>query len=129
MAVQLPVIFLLLMLLLIQGEKPLWVTLCLVLGGVMEMAFAVLAFSQCALVELPLRELWKNALLLIPLTHWRSMVPAVVHLLFLAVLYQWPAWGFLGYLFLFPAMLVAWSAKTLWPVLETMLVTREEPND
>ncbi len=126
MAVQLPVIFLLLMLLLIQGEKPLWVTLCVILGSVMEMAFSILAFSQCALVALPLRELWKNALLLIPLIHWRSLLPAVVHLLYLTVLYQWPAWGFLMYLFLIPAMLIAWSANTLWPGLEPLLIRGED---
>lgn len=125
MAVQLPVILLLLMLLLIQGEKPLWVTLCLILGSLMVMAFSVLAFSQAALVELPLGRIWANALYLIPLTHWRSLIPAAVHLLYLAVLYQWMGWAFLMYLFLGPAMLIAWSANILWPALESILIRGE----
>lgn len=126
MAVQLPVIFLLLMLLLIQGEKPLWVTLCLILGSVILLAFSILAFSQTALVELPLLQIWNNALFLIPLTHWRSLVPAVVHLLYLAVLYQWLGWAFLLFLFLGPAMLIAWSANTLWPGLEPILIRGDD---
>lgn len=122
MAVMLPVIALLLMLLLTQGEKPLWVSLCLILGGLMLMAFAILAFSQIALVALPLGKIWKNALFLIPLTHWRSLLPAAVHLVYLAVLYQWMASAFLVFLFLGPALLIAWSASVLWPALERMLL-------
>lgn len=126
MAIQLPVIALLLMLMLTEAEKPLWVTLCLILGGVMLMAFSILAFSQVALVALPLKEIWKNALLLIPLTHWRCIVPAVVHLLYLAVLYQWIAAAFLFFLFMGPAMLIGWSSSILWPGLEPLLLRRED---
>lgn len=125
MAVMTPVIALLLMLLLTEAEKPLWVTLCLILGGLMLMAFGILAFSQVALVALPVGQIWKNALLLIPLTHWRCLVPAAMHLVFLAVLYQWMAVAFLLYLFLGPAMLIAFSAHLLWPRLEQVLLDGE----
>lgn len=124
MAVQLPFIGYLLLLLLMP-EKPPWVTLCLLLGGVALMAFSILAFSQVALVELPLGSLWKNALLLIPLTHWRVLAGAAAHLLYLAALYQWVAATFLFFLFLGPAMLICWTAKTLWPGLEPLLVRQE----
>lgn len=124
MAVMLPVIVLLTLLLLAQN-KPIWVMVCLILGSVILMAFAVLAFSQVALVPLPLRKIWKNALLLIPLTHWRCLLIAVVYLLFLAVLYQWMEVTFLMFLFLGPALLNTWSANLLWPVLEDMLVEQE----
>lgn len=125
MAVQLPFLASLLLMLLVQGEKPLWVTLCVILGGVMLMSFSILAFSQVALVALPLKNIWNNALLLIPLTHWRVLLGAVVQLLFLAALYQWVAAAIVFFLFLVPALLICWTAKLLWPGLEPLLVRDE----
>lgn len=122
MAIQLPFIASLLMLMLIQTDKPLWVTICLTLGSVVLMMFSILAFSQVALVDLPLKDIWKNALLLIPLTHWRSFVGAAMHLVFLMALYQWIAVTVLLFLFAGPAVLICWTAKILWPGLEPLLV-------
>lgn len=126
MAVQLPFLASLLMLTLVQAEKPLWVTLCLILGSVVLMSFSILSFSQVALVALPLKEIWKNALLLIPLTHWRCLVGAAAHLVFLVVLYRWIAVTVLLFLFAGPAVLICWTAKTLWPGLEPLLVHQED---
>jgi len=125
MAIMLPVIASLLMLMLLQTDKPLWVTSCLILGGIILMMFSVLSFSQIALVDLPLKSIWKNALLLIPLTHWRCFLGAVLHLLFLMALYQWIAVTILLFLFAGPAVLICWTAKTLWPGLESLLVHEE----
>jgi len=110
---------------LLQTDKPLWVTSCLILGGIILMMFSVLSFSQIALVDLPLKSIWKNALLLIPLTHWRCFLGAVLHLLFLMALYQWIAVTILLFLFAGPAVLICWTAKTLWPGLESLLVHEE----
>lgn len=125
MAIQLPFIASLLMLMLIQTDKPLWVIICLTLSSVVLMMFSILAFSQVALVNLPLKDIWKNALLLIPLTHWRSFVGAAMHLVFLIALYQWIAVTVLLFLFAGPAVLICWTAKTLWPGLEPLLVHDE----
>lgn len=125
MAVMLPILASLLLVMMVEGDRPVWVMLCLVLGCVMLMAFAILAFSQIALAELSLTQIWKNSVLLIPLTHWRSLLPAVCQLMFLAVLYNWASVAFLGYLFLGPAMILAWSATVMWPALEQLLVKKE----
>ena len=126
MAIQLPFIASLLMLMLVQMEKPLWVTIFLILGGVLLMMFSILAFSQVALVDLPLKDIWKNALLLIPLTHWRSLVGALAHLVFLMALYRWIAVTVLLFLFAGPAVLICWTAKTLWTGLEPLLLSHEK---
>lgn len=125
MAILLPFIASLLMLMLLQTDKPLWVIICLTLGSVVLMMFSILAFSQVALVDLPLKDIWKNALLLIPLTHWRCFLGAVLQLLFLMALYQWIAVTILLFLFAGPAVLICWTAKTLWPGLEPLLVHAE----
>lgn len=126
MAVMLPVIMLLMLLMLTEAEKPLWVTLCLMLGNVILTAFSALSFSQIALVELPLGKIWKNAVLMIPLTRWRAIAAALAQIAFLAVLYQWVSVAFLMYLFAGPALLLAWSAHILWPSLEELLISGGE---
>lgn len=125
MTILLPVIASLLMLMLIQTDKPLWVTICLILGSMILMMFSILAFSQIALVDLPSKSIWKNALLLIPLTHWRCFLGAAMHLIFLVALYRWIAVTVLLFLFAGPAVLICWTAKTLWPGLEPLLVHEE----
>lgn len=125
MALLLPFIAYLLLLMLVQGERPVWVTLCLILGSVLVMAFAILSFSQIALVQLPLRTIWKNALYLIPVTHWRCLLGAAAQILYLAALYQWLSATFLFFLFGGPAVVICWTAKGLWPGLEPVLVREE----
>ena len=122
MAIQLPFIASVLMLLLVQTDKPIWVTVCLILGSLILTMFSILAFSQVALIDLPLKNIWKNALLLIPLTHWRSFLSAAIHLMFLMALYRWIAVTVLLFLFAGPAVLICWTAKTLWPGLEPLLI-------
>ena len=107
----------------IQGERPWFVVVCLILGLLALLEFAILAFSQVALVDL--KKIWKNAIFLIPLMGWRGLAAAALHLLFLAALYQWVAVTFLAFLFLVPATLVAWTAYSLWPRLEELLLAHE----
>lgn len=122
MAVQLPLWAMMLIVLISGTERPALITLCVLLGCVMLMAFCILAFSQIALVDLPLTKIWKNAVLMIPLCSWRAVVAAGSQLLFIAMLYQYIAVTFLFYLFAVPAMLIVWTCKTLWPRLEELLL-------
>lgn len=124
MALQLPVIALVILMLL-RTDKPLWVSLCLILGSLILMMFSILSFSQIALIDLPIRRIWNNALLLIPLTHWRCILGAVLHLLFLVVLYRQISVTILLFLFAGPAVLICWTANTLWPGLEPLLIHKE----
>ena len=98
---------------------------CLILGLLALLEFAILAFSQVALVNLPLKKIWKNALFLIPVMGWRGLGVAALHLLFLAALYQWISVMFLLFLFLGPATLVAWTSWKLFPKLEEALLRHE----
>lgn len=122
MAIQLPLWAMLLIVLIAGTERPAMITLCVVLGCVMLMAFSILAFSQIALVNLPLGKIWKNAVMLIPLCPLQALGVAVVQLLFLYLFYEFIAVTFLLYLFGVPALMIVWTAKTLWPKLEELLL-------
>lgn len=122
MALQLPFIAIMVIIALTTVERPIWVNLCIILGSVLLMAFGVLSFSQIALVDLPLKKLLKNALILIPMTTWRAVTAGVVQLLFIIVLYQYIAVTILLFLFAGPAVLIVWSCKILWPSLEVTLL-------
>lgn len=122
MAVQLPLWAMLVIVLIAGTERPAVITLCVVLGCLMLLAFSILSFSQIALVDLSLRKIWKNAVMLIPLCPLQALGTALVQLLFIAMLYKYIAVTFLFYLFAVPTLLIVWSAKTLWPKLEELLL-------
>ena len=122
MAIQLPIWAMLLIILIAGTERPAVITLCVVLGCLMLLAFSVLAFSQIALVNLPLGKIWKNAVMLIPLCPLQALGTALAQLLCLWMLYRYIAVTFLLFLFGGPALLIVWSAKTLWPRLEELLL-------
>lgn len=122
MAVQLPLWAMLLIVLIAGTERPAVITLCVLLGCLMLMAFSILSFSQIALVRLPLVKIWKNAVMLIPLCPLQVLGTALVQLLFLAALYYYIAVTFLLYLFAVPVLMIVWTAKTLWPKLEELLL-------
>lgn len=126
MAVQLPMIAMLVIISFAEVERPVWVNLCVILGSILLMAFGVLSFSQIALVDLPLKEIFKNAVYLIPMTGWRAVAAGLAQLLFIIVLYQYIAVTFLLYLFAGPAVLIVWSCKILWPKLEELLLDSGE---
>lgn len=122
MAIQLPLWAMLLIVLIAGTERPAIITFCVVLGCVMLMAFSTLSFSQIALVNLPLGKIWKNAVMLIPLCPLQALGVAMVQLLCLWMLYRYIAVTFLLFLFAGPTLLIVWSAKTLWPRLEELLL-------
>lgn len=125
MLVLLPFLELLVLLMLVAVEKPVWVTLCLMTGIFVVVSFAIYAFSQIALVGLSLKEIWNNALMLIPLMGWRGILAALVQIAALALFYNYIDAMFPFFLFLGPAVLVTWTAKTLWVKLEGILL--EQP--
>lgn len=122
MAIQLPLWAMLLIVLIAGTEQPAFITLCVILGCLMLMAFSILSFSQIALVDLPLGKLWKNAVMLIPLCPLPILGTALVQLLFLYLFYEFIAVTFLLYLFGVPTLMLVWTAKTLWPKLEELLL-------
>lgn len=122
MAVQLPFAAMLVIISFAEVERPVWVNLCVILGAVLLMAFGVFSFSQIALVDLSLKEIWKNSVFLIPMTTWRAIAAGVAQLLFILIFYQYIAVTFLLYLFGGPALLIVWSSMILWPRLEELLL-------
>lgn len=122
MALMTPFLGAMLLSLLVTAQRPAWVIASLALGGWLLMCFAVYAFSQIALVALPLRDIWKNALYLIILGGWKGALVGVVHLVALAVLYRYMVWASFLFVFLGPALLMAWSARLLFPRLQEVLL-------
>lgn len=122
MAVQLPFIAMTVIITFATEERPVWVSLCVILGSVLLMAFGAISFSQIALVDLPLAKILKNAIFLIPLTKWRAVLAGAVQLAFILLLCQYIAVTILLFLFAGPAVLITWSAKILWPSLEETLL-------
>lgn len=129
MAILVPFLVVLLLSLLVIPERPVWMTVCLLVGGYGLISFAIYAFSQIALVALPLRQIWRNALIMIFIFGWKGLLVAVMQLLALAVLYSFVSYAFAAFLFLGPALLIAWSAALLFPRLNQILVTGSASDD
>lgn len=121
MAVQLPFLAMLGMVLLAGEGLPFWVTLCVMLSFVLLMAFGALTFSQIVLTDAPLTAMWKNAPVLILAVSWRSILTALVQLLFAALVCRFFPVALPLYVIAGPAVLIVWSCKTLWPRLEELL--------
>lgn len=122
MALLVPFLGALLLSLLVTAQRPVWVIVSLLLGGWLLLCFAVYAFSQVALVALPLTSIWKNAVYLIVLGGWKGALVGAAHLAALAVLYRYMVWASFLFVFLGPALLAAWSAKLLFPRLREVLL-------
>lgn len=122
MALLVPPLAALLLCLLATAQRPVWVMVCLAVSSYSLISFAIYAFSQIALVNLSLNQIWKNAVILVCLCGWRGLLVAVVQMAALVVLYEYIAYAFAAFLFLGPALLVTWSATQLFPRLETLLV-------
>lgn len=124
MAVMLPFLAMLILVMIAPVQRPVILNLCVLLSALVLVSFADLTFSQIALIDKPLAAIFKDSLFLIPRASWRVLVPALGQLVFLVLLY--PLLPVMVMLFIFsgPGLLIAWSARTLWPVMEPM--TREE---
>lgn len=123
MALLVPLLSVLLLSFLVTAERPVWVIVCLVLGSYLLISFTIYSFAQIALVALPLRQIWKNSLILIFVCGWRGVLVAAVQMAALALLYKFIAYAFAAVLFLGPALLITWSAIQLFPKLEAILVS------
>ena len=121
MAAMLPFLTVLLLTILLKN-RPRWMLITLAAGSYVLTAFSILAFAQIALVDLKLRQIWKNALYLIPLTGTRGILVTLAHLAFFAALYKWLSVTFLAFLILGPALLVVWTCRTIFPRLRELLV-------
>lgn len=121
MTALLPVLTLVFLPLLMPG-KPVWITVCLLLGLYLVTGFSILTFSQIALISLPLKKILKNALLLPLGLGWQGVLAPALHVAALFILYRWISWAFLFFLVLGPAMLVTWTCMMLWDKLEKLLL-------
>lgn len=126
MALMVPFLAVLLLSFLVTAQRPAWVIVCLVIGCYLLCSFAIYSFSQIALVALPLRKIWKNALIVMFACGWRGVLVTVAQMAALVFLYKFIAYAFAAVLFLGPALLIAWSAIQLFPKLKAALV-REDP--
>lgn len=126
MLLLLPMLLLLLLSMLVTAQRPVWVTVLLVIGGYLLVSFAMYSFAQIALVSLPMGQIWKNALLLIFVCGWRGVLVAAVQMVSFLILYRLIAYAFAAVLFLGPALLITWSAAELLPQLTKALVRTVE---
>lgn len=124
MALLVPLLAVVLLLLLVAVERPMWVMVCTVLGSYLLASFAINSFAQIALVPLPVLQIWKNSIILIFLCGWRGLLATVMQLAALAVLYEYIAYASIALVFLGPALLITWSAMLLFPRLEMILVQK-----
>lgn len=123
MAALLPGLLLLMLVLLTDSRKPTWVMVCIAVGGYLLTSFAMYSFSQIALVSLPLRKIFVNAIILTISFGWKGVLVAAVQMLAVWMLYTFMGYAFLAFLILGPALLIAWSAWMLFPKLETLLIS------
>ena len=121
MAVQLPFLSMLALALLTQAQAPMWIVMCIGLAAVMLMAFSILAFSQIALTDLTLPEIWKNAVVFIPLTGWRTVVAALGQFICLAMFLPLTMVMLTLFILSGPAVLLGLTANLLFPSLNVLL--------
>ena len=121
MAMHLPFLATIVLVMVAPVQRPMWLNLWMLLSGILLMAFSILTFSQIALIEMPLGRILKNAVFLIPVSTWRSLLPALVQVVFIALLFL--LFQILVMLFVFagPALLIVWSCKLLWPVMDEQI--------
>lgn len=125
MAVSLPFLAVILISLMLRN-RPGWMLVTIAAGAFFLTAFWILSFSQIALVDLSLPQIWKNAVYLIPLMGLKGLWATLLHLIFFAVLYRWLGVTFLLFLFMGPALLVTYTANSIFPRLKELLVRRCE---
>ena len=121
MAIQLPFLSMLVLAMLTQAQTPMWVTMCIGLAAVMLMAFSILAFSQIALTDLTLPEIWKNAVVFIPLTGWRTVAAALGQIICLAMFLPLTMVMLTLFILSGPAVLLGLTANLLFPSLNVLL--------
>lgn len=108
-----------------QAATP-WMTATLFIALVLVMDFAVHAFSQIALVDMPLRKIYKNALFLIPVSRMKGIVVALAIVIYLGILYAYMERAVLTLLVYIPTLIIVYSASFLWPIYDELLVRSEE---
>ncbi len=121
MALQLPFLSMLALAMLTQTQAPMWITACIGLAAVMLMAFSILAFSQIALTDLKLTEIWKNAVVFIPLTGWRTVAMALGQIICIAMFLPLTMVMLTLFILSGPAVLLGLTAGTLFPNLKDLL--------
>lgn len=121
MALQLPFLSMLTLALLTQTEAPMWIIMCIALAAVLLMAFSILSFSMIALTDLKLTEIWKNALVFIPLTAWRAVAMALGQIICMAMFLPLTMVMLTLYILSGPAVLLGLTANTLFPSLKELL--------
>ena len=126
LAVTLPLMVLPLFVLAVPNQLPMPVVLSVLVGCLLAQTFSVLTFSQIVLTDKPLKEIWKTALMIIPLTGWRGIAAAMLQLVFLAATVQYLPIMFFVAALGGSALLMVFSCKILWPVMERLLA--EEPD-
>lgn len=125
MAIQLPLYAIMILAMMVDGERPVWMMPCLALGCYLLITFSIYSYSQIALVALPLAAIWKNALLLPMATGLTGLLLAALHLALIAAFWAWIGWMSIPFVFLGPATLVAWTSWKLFPKLEEALLRHE----
>jgi len=121
MAVQLPFLAMLVLAMLTQAEAPIWITMCIGLAAVVLMAFSVVAFSLIALTGLKLTEIWKNAIVFIPLTGWRAVAVALGQIICIAMFLPLGLVMLTLFILSGPAVVLGLTGNTLFSSLQTLL--------
>lgn len=88
--------------------------------------YTTMVIAQISLFDLPMKAVFRNALLLIPSCTWRGLIPTLLQLAYLMLLFQNPNLGlFLTFLGL-PSIIAALTAWLLWPRLSEILLRDPE---
>lgn len=84
--------------------------------------YTVTVMAQIAQFDLPLKAVFKNAILLIPSCGWRCALPALLQAAFILVLFQNRWMGLLLFFLGFPNLTAILAAHLLWPKLSRILL-------
>lgn len=88
--------------------------------------YTVMVMVQVSLFELPLKAVYKNALLLIPSCGWRGLLSALLPLAFLLFLFQNLNIGLLLFFLGVPGLITTFTSWLLWPRLRHLLLRDQE---
>lgn len=88
--------------------------------------YTVMVMVQLSLFDLPLKAVYKNALLLIPSCGWRGLLSALLHLAYILFLFQNLNLGLLLFFLGVPGIITSFTSWILWPRLSQLILCDKE---
>lgn len=86
--------------------------------------YSIMVMAQLSQFDLPLKAVFKNAVLLLPSCGWRGVIPAILETAYILLLFSNLWLGLLLFFLGIPNLIIILTAHLLWPRLSTILLIK-----